>query len=182
MSSKRPARWCVAGAMAAAAVVVWPSSDLAAQAVDDVSKLGLGGGLMIRNLRPSGQPVAPIFDGWYIEPDGSISLCYGYMSLNLEEDVDVPLGPDNFIVPSGLDGDQPTHFDEVPPEYRRRTCVFTVPVASVEAADDVVWTLTTRGVRLSAKASGSPYYRIDEPNQPSRNSHAPLVTIVEPRS
>lgn len=170
----------VAITLAALAAAFWLPGGLAAQANDDVSALGLGGGLMIRNLRPTGQPVAPIYDGWYAEPDGSVSLCFGYQSLNLEEDVDVPLGPDNFVEPAGLDGGQPTHFDEVPPEYRRRTCVFTVPVASVEDVEAVVWTLTTRGIRLSAKASGLPYYRIDEPNQTSRSSHAPSVTIVEP--
>ncbi len=170
----------VVTALAALAAAGWHSRELAAQANDDVSALGLGGGLMIRNMRPTGQPVAPIYDGWYFEPDGSVSLCFGYQSLNLEEDVDVPLGPDNFIEPSGLDGGQPTHFDEVPPEYRRRTCVFTVPVVSVEDVEAVVWTLTTRGIRLSAKASGLPYYRIDEPNQASRSSHAPSVTVVEP--
>ncbi len=180
MVSEGPRGRVVVSGLTILAAAAWPSCALFGQTDDDLSSLGLGGGLMIRNMRPSGQPVVPIFDGWYAEQDGSISLCYGYQSLNLEEDVDLPLGPDNFIEPSGLDGGQPTHFDEVPPEYRRRTCVFTVRAESVEAADDVVWTLTTRGVRLSARASGSPYYRIDEPNQPSRSSHAPLVMVVEP--
>jgi hypothetical protein len=165
----------LAGIVAAAV----PSGDVAAQDTD-LAGVSLGGGLMIRNLRPSGQPVAPIFDGWYNEPDGSISLCYGYHSLNLEEDVDVPLGPDNFVEPSELDGAQPTHFDEVPPEYRRHFCAFTVSVENPEAADAVVWTLTTRGVRLSARATGSPYYRIDEEDQPSRAVHAPRVAVLEP--
>ena len=151
-------------------------------AAQDPTGVSLGGGLMIRNLRPSGQPVVPIFDGWFNEPDGSVSICYGYHSLNLEEDVDVPLGADNAIEPAELDGMQPTHFDEVPPEYRRHFCAFTVNVANPRAADAVVWTLTTRGVSLSAKATGSSYYRIDEPDQPSRAVHAPRVEVLEPVS
>ena len=69
---------------------------------------------MLRNLRPSGQPVVPIFEGWYSEPDGSYGLCFGYHNLNLQEALDIPLGPDNFIEPARFDGVQPTHFDPVP--------------------------------------------------------------------
>jgi hypothetical protein len=124
--------------------------------------------------------VAPIFDGWYHEPNGTISLCFGYHSLNLSEDLDVPLGPANFVEPAQLDGAQPTHFDEVPPEYRRRFCVFTVSVPDPQAAESVAWTLQTRGEPLVAKATGSQYYRIDELDQPSRSVHAPTVRVEEP--
>ncbi|MBM4184222.1 MAG: hypothetical protein FJ207_08330 [Gemmatimonadetes bacterium] len=172
----RVAHLLLGSAFSAMAAGGW-APDASAQ---DIPGVSVGGGMMIRNLRSSEQPVAPIFDGWYHEADGTVSLCYGYHSLNLDQDVDVPLGPDNFLEPRALDGAQPTHFDEVPPEYRRHFCAFTVNVRSAEGADSVVWRLTTHGVSLEARATGSPYYRIDEPDQASRSVHAPRVAILEP--
>jgi len=69
---------------------------------------------MFSNLRPAGQPVIPIFDGWYQKADGSYDLCFGYFSLNTRESLDIPLGTDNFIEPKRFDGGQPTHFQPVP--------------------------------------------------------------------
>ena len=42
-------------------------------------------------------------------PDGTISLSFGYSNLN-KDDVEIPLGPDNFIMPKEYDGRQPTTF------------------------------------------------------------------------
>ncbi len=48
-------------------------------------------------LRPSGQPVIPLYEGYYPNPDGTYEICFGYFNLNTEEDVDIPLGPNNVI-------------------------------------------------------------------------------------
>ena len=64
-------------------------------------------------LRPSGQPVIPLFEGYYENPDGTYEICFGYFNLNTEQDLDVPFGPANFIEPTEFDGGQPTHFDRV---------------------------------------------------------------------
>ena len=56
--------------------------------------------------------VAPFFDGWYANPDGTISFSFGYSNLN-KETVEIPLGPDNFITPKEYDGRQPTSFPVV---------------------------------------------------------------------
>ena len=50
---------------------------------------GAAGPEMVRNLRPSGRPVIPIFDGWHPNPDGSHGLCFGYFNLNLEQVLDM---------------------------------------------------------------------------------------------
>src|SRR5439155_15879485 len=44
---------------------------------------------------PRGQDVSPTFDGWERNPDGTFSLWFGYFNRNTEEEVDVPLGPEN---------------------------------------------------------------------------------------
>ena len=40
-----------------------------------------------------GQNVAPTFEGWEHNPDGTISLVFGYLNRNYEEEVDIPSAP-----------------------------------------------------------------------------------------
>ncbi len=136
---------------------------------------GTAGDLMLRNLRPTGQPVIPLFDGWFRNPDDTVELCFGYHNLNTAEDVQIPLGSDNFIEPARFDAVQPTHFDLVPDIYRRRFCVFTVHVDDLADAPDVVWTLRIDGRAYSVPGSSSQLYRMDEMRQSSRGNSAPLV-------
>jgi hypothetical protein len=136
----------------------------------------------VANLRPFGQPVLPIFEGWYQNDDRTYDLCFGYFNLNIEEEVDLPLGPDNFISPSRFDGGQPTHFDPVPgenyPQYqlRRPHCVFTVTVPEDFGSERVVWTLRVRGKTYSVPGHvTSPPYVLEEPDVPTVNRTAPVL-------
>ena len=137
---------------------------------------------MLRNLRPSGQPVVPIFEGWYSKPDGTYDLCFGYHNLNTNEALDIPLGPDNYIEPSRFDGVQPTHFDRVPTGGKLRYfCVFTVNVPDDFGNQDVVWTLKIDGQDYSVPGHITHIeYVIMDPDHPSLNSVAPLVRFLEP--
>src|SRR5438874_600272 len=58
----------------------------------------------------AGQNVAPSFDGWEKNPDGSFNMLFGYFNRNWEEQPQVPVGPDNNIEPGGPDQGQPTTF------------------------------------------------------------------------
>src|SRR5438876_5510915 len=58
----------------------------------------------------SGQNVSPAYEGWEQNADGSFNFLFGYMDRNWEEEIDVPVGPDNGIEPGGLDQGQPTRF------------------------------------------------------------------------
>lgn len=62
-----------------------------------------------------GNRVAPFFDGWYDNPDGTVSLSFGFSNLN-KSVVEIPLGPDNVITPKEFDGRQPTSFPIVAQE------------------------------------------------------------------
>ena len=42
-----------------------------------------------------GQNVSPAYEGWEEDPDGSKYFVFGYMNRNWEEELDVPVGPDN---------------------------------------------------------------------------------------
>jgi hypothetical protein len=96
----------------------------------------------------SGESVAPMFNGWIANEDGSVQMLFGFANQNRETIVDIPLGPNNFIEPSEFDGVQPTHF----PVYRRpgfvglqERGVFAVTVPADMAGTEVVWTLTSGG-------------------------------------
>src|SRR5713101_8474782 len=56
-----------------------------------------------------GQNVAPAFEGWERNTDGTFSMVFGYLNRNYEEEVDIAIGPNNTVEPGG-DRDQPTHF------------------------------------------------------------------------
>jgi hypothetical protein len=92
--------------------------------------------------------VAPFFEGWYRNTDGTFTLSFGYFNLNLAESLDVPLGSDNFIEPVEFDGMQPTHFPSSP---RRDRGVFTVdvPASFSDGEQRVVWTITANDVTYS---------------------------------
>lgn len=105
----------------------------------------------------SGQTVTPAFEGWERNPDGSYNLLFGYLNRNWEEELDIPVGPDNRFSPGPGDRGQPTHF--LP---RRNRFVFEVRVpADFGEDDELTWTLTNRGETFTAYGSLAPDYFID---------------------
>ena len=106
----------------------------------------------------SGQNVAPAFEGWEEDPDGSKYFVFGYMNRNWEEELDVPVGPANGFAPGAADQGQPTHF--LP---RRNRFVFRIKVPSTfTVKDELTWTLTTNGKTEKAYASLREDYKIDD--------------------
>lgn len=95
-----------------------------------------------------GQNISPAFEGWEENPDGSFSFLFGYMNRNWEEEIDVPVGPENTIDPGGPDQGQPTHF--LP---RRNRFIFKVRVPKDWGEKELVWTLTTKGKTERAYAT-----------------------------
>jgi hypothetical protein len=100
---------------------------------------------------PEGQRVAPFFDGFYENPDGTITFSFGYSNFNREETIEIPLGPDNFIEPKQFDGRQPTSFPVAVntgagagARRDRERGVFTITVPA-GFKGDVVWTLRHAG-------------------------------------
>lgn len=105
----------------------------------------------------SGQPVSPAFEGWDQNPDGSFNMIFGYMSQNWEEEADVPVGPDNSIMPGGPDQGQPTHFFP-----RRNRFVFRVKVPKDFGTKELVWTLNVHGKALKAYATLKQDFFVDD--------------------
>jgi hypothetical protein len=103
-----------------------------------------------------GQDISPTFDGWEQNPDGTYTLHFGYFNRNTEEELDVPVGPDNSVEPGG-DRGQPTHF-----YASRKWWVFkTVVPKDWPKEQRVVWTLTTYGKTSQAKGWLQPEWEVD---------------------
>lgn len=106
----------------------------------------------------SGQTVSPAYEGWEVGADGTKYFVFGYMNRNWQEELDVPVGPDNGFNIGGVDQGQPTHF--LP---RRNRFIFRVPVpAGFTDTDELIWTLTTQGKTEKAFASLRLDYQIDD--------------------
>ena len=137
----------------------------------------------------SGQNVAPAYEGWEEEADGTKYFLFGYMNRNWEEELDLPVGPANSFSPGAPDQGQPTHF--LP---RRNIFVFRVRVpAGFTAKDELTWTLTSHGVTEHAHASLREDYKVDDVVRASetgalgagtsspetRANKAPVVTVAQ---
>ena len=104
----------------------------------------------------TGQNVVPVFEGWERNADGSFTMVFGYMNRNYEEEVDVPVGPDNALEPGGADQGQPAHF-----YARRQQYVFSVRVPKDWGKQDLVWALTSHGKTEKAYGTLMPVWEID---------------------
>ena len=130
----------------------------------------------------TGQPVAPVYEGFDINTDGSYNMWFGYMNRNYEEAVDLVVGPDNTFEPGG-DRGQPTHF--VP---RRHKDVFRVVVPKDFGNQTLVWKLTAHGQAQQVVATLKPVWQIDRQrttrggNSEKISSNLPPVVTVQPAS
>lgn len=105
-----------------------------------------------------GQDVSPTFDGWEANPDGTYSFYFGYLNRNSDEEIDIPLGPENHFDLGNGDQGQPTHFYP-----SRRWFVFKVTVPADWPKDKrLTWTLTNRGRTNLAKGWLQPEWEIDQ--------------------
>ena len=104
-----------------------------------------------------GQNVTPAFEGWEQNADGSLNLVFGYYNRNMEEEIDLPIGPDNNLAPGMPDQGQPTHFFP-----RRNRFVFRVKVPKDFGKQEIVWTITSKGVTEKAYGSLKPDYFIND--------------------
>src|SRR6266705_75338 len=105
-----------------------------------------------------GQNISPAYEGWERLADGSRYFVFGYMNRNWEEEIDVPVGPENGFNIGGADQGQPSHF--LP---RRNRFVFRVKVPNgFGEKDELIWTLTTHGKTENAYATLRQDYVVDD--------------------
>jgi hypothetical protein len=90
--------------------------------------------------RLSGQNVAPIYDGYEINSDGTSSMWFSYFNRNRAEALEVPIGPDNAFEPGPADRGQPTHFV---PLWQKSA--FRIIVPKDFGDQKLTWHLTSNG-------------------------------------
>jgi hypothetical protein len=92
-----------------------------------------------------GASVSPAFEGWYDNADGTHTFLIGYYSRNTEQEIDIPIGPNNHFDPGPADMGQPTHF-----LTRRRFGMFTITVPKeFPKTQKLTWTLNVNGTSTS---------------------------------
>lgn len=104
----------------------------------------------------TGQGVAPVYEGYDSNPDGSFNMWFGYMNHNYEEEPDIPIGPENNFSPGPADRGQPTHF-----AVRRHKDIFSVTVPKDFGDQKLVWTLTAHGQTMQVPGTLNSVWIID---------------------
>jgi hypothetical protein len=130
----------------------------------------------------TGQGLAPVYEGWDKNPDGTFNMWFGYMNRNYEEVLELPIGPANRFEPGDADRGQPTFFDT-----RRHKDTFRVIVpASFGETAKLTWLVTVRGKVESVSGTLTPVWQIDRQrttrggNSQNINSNTPPVVTITP--
>jgi hypothetical protein len=133
-----------------------------------------GGALLVgqtampRPRRATGDSVTGAYEGWFAGPDGNRSFLVGYYNRNSQQELDIPIGPNNRVEPGGPDMGQPTHF-----LAGRQWGMFVVAVPrAFKPTDSYVWTIVANGqttaipLRLHPDYLMSPFAEIAVGNTP----------------
>lgn len=105
----------------------------------------------------SGREVVPYLEGWIKNPDESFDFIFGYYSRNTEQELAIPAGPENSVMPGGPDRGQPTYF-----LARRRPRIYRVRVPKDWGDKALTWTITVNGHTEKVVARLVPAYEKDE--------------------
>ncbi len=139
-----------------------------------VGALAWGQALPLDAPRASGTSVTGAFEGWFKNPDGSFSLLLGYYNRNRQQEVDVPIGPENRIEPGGPDRGQPTHF--LP---GRGWGLFSIKVPADFADSKITWTIVAHGQTTVIPASLKPDYEISPFVEAAVGNTPPILGFEE---
>ena len=140
MSSRMVLRLATVAALAAGGAMVSAQGQL----LPSYPKLGFGAS------------VTPAYDGWYDNADGTHTFLIGYYNRNWNEEVDIPVGPNNHFEPGDADRGQPTHF--LP---NRNFGMFTVAVPkNFVPTEHLWWVLTLNGTTSRVGMILSPDFNI----------------------
>jgi hypothetical protein len=136
--------------------------------------------LPIEPARDSGASVTGAFEGWFKNADGTFSLLLGYYNRNRNQEVDLPVGPNNRIealgsgAPGGPDRGQPTHF--LP---GRGWGLFAVKVPADFGEGKITWSITANGKTTVIPASLKPDYEISPFIEAAVGNTPPVLSFDE---
>jgi hypothetical protein len=138
-------------------------------AVEDMPLAQLGGAA-------SGGTVTPVYEGWYANPDGTLTLYFGYYNRNTEEIVSVPAGPSNRIegLAGGTDLGQPTVFYP-----GRHWGVFGVVVPPDFGSGTLLWHLEVRGKVFEIPGELREDWTVPAISGDAMDNHPPRLRLQE---
>lgn len=120
-----------------------------------------------------GRPVAPMFEGWYQNADGTATILVGFFNPNQEQVVDLPVGDLNRWSPGDEDLGQPTHF---PPG--RAWGVMTIEVPG-DFDGDLSWTITANDQPATIPVHLQPPYFVEPLRDAADGNEPPTIRFVE---
>jgi hypothetical protein len=124
--------------------------------------------------RARGSSVTGAYDGWYRDQDGTVRLLVGYYNRNTQQELDIPIGPDNRIEPGGPDQGQPTHF-----QTGHQWGVFAIAVPKDFGNKKLTWTLVANGQTNIITMHTRPEWVV-EPFKDAASGNTPPVLTFEP--
>lgn len=126
-----------------------------------------------------GASIAPVYEGWWDNADGTKTVLFGYYSRNTKEEVDVPLGPNNHFEPGELDRGQPTHF-----LTSRQFGMFTITLPKDVGTQKLIWVLNHAGYNATAHVNLAPDFVLSAAKSveesPDRSFNLPPAFSFEP--
>jgi hypothetical protein len=129
--------------------------------------------LPLEPVRDTGQGVTAAYEGWFRNPDGTVSLLLGYFNRNQKQELDIPVGPDNRIEPGGPDQGQPTHF--LP---RRQWGVFTIALPADFGDKKLTWTIVANGQTTSVPMGLNPLYEVEPYRERAQGNTPPVMRFA----
>ena len=136
--------------------------------------IALSAQLPLEPRHESGASVTGSFEGWFKNPDGTFSLLLGYYNRNIEQEVDIPIGPNNRIEPGGPDQGQPTHF--LP---GRQWGLFAIKVPADFGDKRLMWTLVANGQTMAIPADLKADYEISPFEEAAVHNTPPVLSFDE---
>lgn len=124
--------------------------------------------------RERGASVTPAYEGWFANPDGSVSMLVGYFNRNSREALDIPVGPNNRVEPGGPDQGQPTHF-----EIGRVWGAFVVKVPKDFGNKAITWTIVANGESQSIPFTLNKGYPISPYKEAGMGNQPPVLAFSQ---
>ncbi|MGH9256264.1 MAG: hypothetical protein ACRD3C_17035 [Vicinamibacterales bacterium] len=130
--------------------------------------------LVLEPLGVRGEAIFPAFEGWGPDKSGeNLMLLLGYYNRNKEQELVIPIGPDNRIEPNGPDFGQPTHF-----YTGRQHGVFTIKVPKSFGNARFTWSLTANGQTSTITFWTNPPYWVNFYKHPANSNEPPVIRLT----
>ena len=130
--------------------------------------------LVLEPLGTRGEAIFPAFEGWGPDKSGeNMLLLLGYYNRNKNQEIVIPVGPDNRIEPEGPDYGQPTHF------YNgRQHGVFAIKVPKDFGNKRLTWSITANGQTSTISFWLNPAYWVNFYKHAANSNEPPVISLT----